>query len=64
MRITNRNIPSTYKIIVVDDEIGVIDSLSVVFKRSGYRMVGTTNPIEAVEKIRHEHFEQGNNEQQ
>lgn len=46
-----------YKILVVDDEIGVIDSLTVVFKRFGYRISGTTDPLEAVEMVRREHFD-------
>ena len=57
MRKKDRNSPPTYKIIVVDDEIGVIDSLSVIFKRSGYHITGTTDPIDAVDKIRNEHFD-------
>jgi putative nucleotidyltransferase with HDIG domain len=48
---------SEYKIIVVDDEIGIIDSLSVILKRSGYHFTGVTNPLEAIEMIRKEHFD-------
>lgn len=57
MRKKNRNTPPEYKIIVVDDENGVIDSLSVVFKRSGYHISGTIDPLDAIEKIRNEHFD-------
>ena len=46
-----------YKIIVVDDEIGIIDSLSIFLKRSGYEFTGVTDPMEAIEKIRNEHFD-------
>lgn len=46
-----------YKIIAVDDEIGIIDSLSVFLKRTGYEFVGITNPIEAIERVREEHFD-------
>ncbi|MDL2232119.1 DUF3369 domain-containing protein [Ruminococcaceae bacterium OttesenSCG-928-L11] len=46
-----------YRILAVDDEIGVIDSLSVVFKRFGYAIIGTTDPLEAVERVRTEHFD-------
>lgn len=52
MRKGNKATSSAYNIIVVDDEIGVIDSLAVVFGRSGYRISGTTDPLDAVEKIR------------
>lgn len=46
-----------YKIIAVDDEIGIIDSLEVVLKRSGYQFEGVTDPVEAIEKIRNEHYD-------
>lgn len=46
-----------YKIIVVDDEEGIIDSLSIFLKRSGYEFTGVTNPLEAIEKVKHEHFD-------
>ena len=34
-----------YKIIVVDDEQGIVDSLSIFLKRSGYSFTGITNPL-------------------
>ena len=46
-----------YKIIAVDDESGIIDSLSVFLKRSGYQLTGVTNPLEAIEKVKTEHFD-------
>ena len=46
-----------YKIIAVDDEIGIIDSLTVFLKHSGYTLVGCTNPYEAIEKVKNEHFD-------
>lgn len=46
-----------YKIMVVDDEIGIVDSLSVFLKKSGYDLVGITNPLEAIERIKTEHFD-------
>lgn len=46
-----------YKIIAVDDESGIIDSLSVFLKRSGYHLTGITNPLEAIERIKNEHFD-------
>ena len=46
-----------YKIIAVDDEIGIIDSLSVFLKHSGYTLIGCTNPYEAIEKVKNEHFD-------
>ena len=52
---TNEN--SKYKIIAVDDEIGIIDSLSVYLKRSEYSLTGVTDPMEAIERIKNEHFD-------
>ena len=45
-----------YKIIVVDDEIGIIDSLSIFLKRSGYEFTGVTDPLEAIERVKNEHL--------
>ncbi|MFQ6944280.1 MAG: HD-GYP domain-containing protein [Clostridia bacterium] len=46
-----------YKIIVVDDEQGIVDSLSIFLKRSDYDFTGLTNPLEAIERVRNEHFD-------
>ena len=46
-----------YKIIAVDDEEGIVDSLSVFLKRSGYDLTGVTDPVEAIEKVKNEHFD-------
>ena len=46
-----------YKIIVVDDEQGIVDSLSIFLKRSGYDFTGLTNPLEAIGRVRNEHFD-------
>ena len=57
MRIRQQKETSEYRIIVVDDEIGIIDSLSVVLKRSGYDFVGETDPLKAIERLKVEHFD-------
>lgn len=58
MRKGNIESPSNgYKIIVVDDEQGIIDSLSIFLKRSGYEFTGVTDPLEAIERVRNEHFD-------
>jgi len=57
MRRSKSSISTDYKILIVDDEPGIVDSLSVVFKRSGYHMTGLTNPLEAIERIRNERFD-------
>lgn len=46
-----------YRIIAVDDEIGIIDSLSIYLNRMGYDFVGVTDPLEAIEKVKNEHFD-------
>ena len=46
-----------YKIIAVDDEEGIVDSLSIFLKRSGYTFTGVTDPMEAIERVKKEHFD-------
>src|SRR5689334_23133913 len=57
MRKRNQNSAAGYKILVVDDEAGIIDSLSVVLKRNGYDFTGITDPLEAIELVRNEYFD-------
>ena len=46
-----------YKIIGVDDEEGILDSLRVLLEDTSYEFVGITNPVEAIERVRKEHFD-------
>lgn len=46
-----------YKIIAVDDEQGIVDSLSIFLKRTGYHFTGVTNPMDAIELVKKEHFD-------
>ena len=48
---------SHYKILAVDDEIGIVDSLSIFLKRSGYTFSGETDPVKAIERLKNEHFD-------
>lgn len=48
---------SQYKIIAVDDEAGILDSLKVFLNKSGYNFVGITDPMEAIERVKTEHFD-------
>lgn len=61
MRIGAQNLANNenqkYKIIAVDDEVGIIDSLSVFLERSGYQLVGVTDPVQAIERVKNEHFD-------
>ena len=46
-----------YKIIAVDDEQGIVDSLSIFLKRTGYHFTGVTDPMDAIELVKKEHFD-------
>ena len=48
---------SNYKILAVDDEIGIVDSLSIFLKNSGYSFAGETDPVKAIERLKNEHFD-------
>lgn len=52
MRLKKDVAVTNFNVIIVDDEQGIIDSMSVFLKRSGYRFKGFTNPFEAIESIR------------
>lgn len=45
------------KILVIDDEQGVIDSLDVYLGKMGYIIEGETNPLKGIEKIRENHYD-------
>lgn len=53
----NQNPENDYKIIAVDDEEGILDSLQILLKRTGYNLVGVTDPVEAIERVKQEHFD-------
>ncbi|MFR2533864.1 MAG: HD-GYP domain-containing protein [Clostridia bacterium] len=58
MRKGIQNVTSNgYRIIAVDDEIGIVDSLSIFLKRSGYDFTGVTDPVEAINLVKTEHFD-------
>lgn len=46
-----------YKILAVDDETGILDSLNVFLTKSGYSFEGVSDPMEAIEKVKNEHFD-------
>lgn len=54
---SHATITNEYKIIAVDDEQGILDSLQVFLTRSGYTFVGLTDPLKAIEMIKNEHFD-------
>ena len=61
MRIGSSNMQNSennkYKILAVDDEQGIVDSLSIFLKRSGYDFTGVTDPVKAIELVKTEHFD-------
>lgn len=50
-------ISSDYKLLLVDDEQGIIDSLLIILNKNGYNVTGVTDAIEAIEKIRTGHYD-------
>ena len=46
-----------YKIIAVDDDPGILDSLKVVLRRNGYNLTCFENPVEAIKEIEREHYD-------
>lgn len=52
-----KNINSNFNIIVVDDDKGIVDSLSIFLRRAGYNFTGFTNPLDAIERVKKEHFD-------
>lgn len=50
-------VSSPYKIIAIDDDAGILDSLSVVLKRNGYSLTTFTNPLEAIEELKNTKYD-------
>ncbi|NLL05050.1 MAG: DUF3369 domain-containing protein [Clostridiaceae bacterium] len=57
MRKNMTEVSTEYKILIVDDEEGIINSLKVMLTRSGYFSVGISDPIEAIKRLENEHFD-------
>ncbi len=57
MRRSSRKEAKSYKILVVDDEKGIIDALEVLLKRAGYEFTGVTDPVEAIRRVLNEHYD-------
>ena len=53
----NANDNYKYKIIGVDDETGILDTLKVFLNKAGYGFVGVSDPMEAIERVKEEHFD-------
>ena len=46
-----------YKIMAVDDDGGILDSLKVVLNKNGYSLETYTNPLDAIEVLKKEHYD-------
>lgn len=46
-----------YKIMAIDDDVGILDSLKVVLNRNGYAIDIYTNPLDAIEVLRKDHYD-------
>ena len=55
MRLKDTVQKEDFKILVVDDEQGIIDSLAIFLNH--YNFKGVTDPLEAIELVRNEHFD-------
>lgn len=55
MRLKDSIQKEDFKILVVDDEQGIIDSLAIFLNHYNFR--GVTDPLEAIELVRNEHFD-------
>ena len=55
MRLKDTIKKEDFKIMAVDDDQGIIDSLSICL--NNYHFSGYTNPLEAIEVLKHEHFD-------
>ncbi|MCX7708611.1 MAG: DUF3369 domain-containing protein [Clostridia bacterium] len=57
MRQAAKKVQSNYRIAILDDEAGIIDTISIVLKRNGYEFEGFTDQLEAIERIKEQHFD-------
>lgn len=55
MRLKDTIQKKDFKILVVDDEQGIIDSLAIFLNQ--YNLVGETDPLKAIELVKQEHFD-------
>lgn len=50
-------VTAPYKIMAVDDDAGILDSLKVVLKRNGYDLTCFQNPLEAIEALKKDSYD-------
>jgi len=52
-----KNTKKSFKIVGIDDEIGVIKTLKVILEREGYEFTGFTDHNQAIESIKNNHYD-------
>lgn len=57
MRKRLTRISMDYKILVLDDEEGIINTIKIMLNRNGYYCKGITDPIEAIDVLKNENFD-------
>jgi putative nucleotidyltransferase with HDIG domain len=57
MRKTMGRPSSDYRIAILDDETGIVDSVSLLLKRAGYSFKGFTDPLEALQELQSNHYD-------
>lgn len=50
-------VQSDYKIMAIDDDLGILDSLKIVLGRNGLRLDTFQNPVEAIDRLKDEHYD-------
>ncbi len=46
-----------YKIMIIDDEQGILDSIQALLNRNGYWCIGFTDPLAGLEELRRNHYD-------
>lgn len=52
-----RQLSDEFKIMVIDDEQGILDSIQALLNRNGYWCIGFTNPLEGLQEIMTNHYD-------
>ncbi len=46
-----------YKIMIIDDEQGIIDSIQALLNRNGYWCIGYTDPLAGLDELMNSHYD-------
>ena len=57
MRQRQQKLSQEYRIMLIDDEEGIIDSITALLNRNGYWCKGFVNPLDALSELEHEHYD-------